>query len=86
VQRVAVIPAGVDRLFRRRLGDGVRMTIEDGLICGDIFLILKGGVNVREVGRDVQVQVARAIQEMVGMDVGRIDIHVENIEYEQAEA
>jgi uncharacterized alkaline shock family protein YloU len=86
VQGVAIVPGGVDRLFRRRLGEGVRMIIQDGLICGDIYLVMKGGVNVQEVGRDVQRQVARAIQEMVGMDVGRIDIHVESIEYEQAEA
>lgn len=86
VHGVAMIPAGVDRLFRRRLNEGVRMTIQDGSISGDIYLVVKSDMNIREIGRDVQRQVARAIEEMVGMDVGRIDIHIENIEYEQAEA
>jgi uncharacterized alkaline shock family protein YloU len=63
----------------------VRVAIEDSLIQGDIYLSVAGGVNLREVGRNVQIQVARALYEMVGMDIGRIDIHVESIDYERAE-
>jgi uncharacterized alkaline shock family protein YloU len=40
-------------------------------------------VNIREVSRNVQGQVARAIQEMVGMDIGEIEIHIEDIDYEE---
>ena len=73
-------------LFRRREAEGVRMLIQDGLVTGDIYLVLKGGFNIRDVGREVQNQVSRAIQEMVGTPVARIDIHVESIDYEGAEA
>jgi uncharacterized alkaline shock family protein YloU len=31
----------------------------------------------------VQQQVTRAMQEMVGMDVGHVDIHIEDIDYEE---
>jgi len=41
---------------------------------------------VREVCREVQSQAARALQEMAGMTVARLDIHVEDIAYEGAEA
>jgi uncharacterized alkaline shock family protein YloU len=34
----------------------------------------------------VQGQVARALQEMVGMDVAEIEIHIEDIDYEETEA
>ena len=86
VKSVALVGTGVDRLIRRPLYDGVRVSIRDNLIHADIFLVVKDGFNIREVGRDVQHQVARAIQEMVGMDIARIDIHVEDIDYEGAEA
>ena len=33
----------------------------------------------------MQKQVARAIEEMVGMDVGHINIHIEDIDYEEDE-
>ncbi|MFN3491796.1 MAG: Asp23/Gls24 family envelope stress response protein, partial [Anaerolineales bacterium] len=48
----------------------------------DVHLILKENVNIREVSRNVQQNVTRAIQEMVGMDVGEVNIHIEDIDYE----
>jgi uncharacterized alkaline shock family protein YloU len=48
----------------------------------DLFLILKQDVNVREVGRQVQQTVARSVSEMLGIEVGHVNIHVEGIEYE----
>jgi uncharacterized alkaline shock family protein YloU len=38
------------------------------------------------VCREVQQQVARALQEMTGMAVARLDIHVEDIDFEGTEA
>ena len=83
VSRLAGISGGVNRLFRRGPSDGVRIEVADNMAFVDLFLVLKQDVNLREVSRNVQQQVARAIQELVGMDVGRIDIHIEDIEYEE---
>jgi uncharacterized alkaline shock family protein YloU len=38
---------------------------------------------MREVSRNVQSQVARAISDMVGMQVGRVNIHIEDVDYPQ---
>lgn len=85
VSGMAQVNEGV-RLFKRPDDEGVRITIQDNTVSGDIHLVLKEDVNIREVGRNVQMQVARAIQEMVGMTVGQINIHVEDINYEAAKA
>ena len=76
------ISGGVNRLFKRGAGDGVRIVTEDNTVFVDLHLVLKQDVNIREVSRNVQQQVARAIQEMVGMDVGYINIHIDDIDYE----
>jgi uncharacterized alkaline shock family protein YloU len=47
----------------------------------DLHLILCKDVNIRDVSRQVQHNVARAISEMVGMQVGRVNIHIEDIDY-----
>lgn len=86
VSAMAPIPGGVDRLFRRGINEGIRMTIHEDVVVGDIYIVVKEDINIREVGRNVQQHVARAIQEMVGMDVVQLDVHIENIEYEGAEA
>jgi uncharacterized alkaline shock family protein YloU len=80
VSRMAHVPGGVNRLFKRGIGDGVRIEVEDNVVVANLYLILKENVNIREVSRNVQQQVARALQEMVGMDIGGIDIHIEDIE------
>ena len=86
VSRMAQVTGGVNRLFRRGTNDGVRIEVEDNVIVVSLYLILKKDVNIREVSRNVQQQVARALQEMVGMDVGDVEIHIEDIDYEETEA
>jgi uncharacterized alkaline shock family protein YloU len=82
VSSMAPVPGGVNRLFRRGANDGVRIEVEDNIVFADLYVVLKQDINIREVSRNIQQQVARAILEMVGMDVGNIDIHIENIDYE----
>ena len=86
VSRLAPVIGGVNRLFRRGVGEGMRIETEENVAFADLYLVLKGDVNIREVSRNVQQQVARALQEMVGMDVGHINIHIEDIDYEDDEA
>jgi uncharacterized alkaline shock family protein YloU len=86
VSRLAPITGGVNRFFTRGAGDGVRIETEENTVFMDMHLVLKQDVNIREVSRNVQKQVTRAIQEMVGMDVGYVNIHIENIDYEDDEA
>lgn len=86
VSGIAVVTSSVGRWFRRRQDYGVRMVLQDNMVSGDIHLNVTDNVNIREVGRSVQQQVARAIRETVGLEVTRIDIHVENIDYEATKA
>jgi len=83
VSRMAQVTGGVNRLFKRGVHDGVRIEVEDNTVVVDLYLILKKDMNIREVSREVQEQVARSIQEMIGMDIGSIEIHIENIDYEE---
>lgn len=75
------LPGGVNRLFRRGHGEGVRIDILNDVVYADIHIVLEKDVNIRDVSRNVQQNVARAISEMVGMQVGRINIHIEDIDY-----
>jgi uncharacterized alkaline shock family protein YloU len=77
------VPGGVDRFFRRGSGDGIRIEVEDDMVSADLYVILKNDTNIRQVSREIQKQVARAISEMVGMRVGRINIHIEDIDFRE---
>jgi uncharacterized alkaline shock family protein YloU len=55
--------------------------VKDNRVSAELHLILEQEVNVREVSREVQAEVTRAIEDMVGMQVERIDVHIEDIDY-----
>lgn len=82
---MAPLPGGVNRLFRRGVAEGVQIQIDETFVCIDLYLILKHDTNVRNVSRKVQTEVARAIEEMIGMKVTRVDVHIEDIDYTDAD-
>jgi uncharacterized alkaline shock family protein YloU len=81
VRRLSAIPGGVNRFFRRGDNEGVRIILEDNIVYIDLHVIIDKEKNVREVSRTIQEEVTRAISEMVGMEVGRVNIHIEDIDY-----
>ncbi len=81
VAQMSPVPGGVNRLFRRGIGDGVRIEVKDQSVAVDLYLVVKNDVNVREASRAVQAEVTRAIHEMVGMEVLAVNVHIEDIAY-----
>ncbi|MEM5776552.1 MAG: Asp23/Gls24 family envelope stress response protein, partial [Anaerolineaceae bacterium] len=79
VARLAPVPGGVNRLFRRGTSEGVQILVDANKVEADIYVILQPNTNILEVSREVQNRVARAIEEMVGMEVSGVHIHVEDI-------
>ncbi len=87
VYAMAPVSGGVNRIFRRGIVDGVRITVEEDIVFVDLYIVLENNVNIRNISRTVQEKVTRAITEMVGMDVAEVNIHIENIAYKnEAEA
>lgn len=80
VKRMAPVKGGVNSLLWRG-NDGVRMMVEDSNVFVDLYLVLDNDVNIREVSRTVQQTVTRAIAEITGLEVGHVNIHIEDIDY-----
>lgn len=80
VKHMAPVKGGVNSLFGRG-NEGVRMVVEDSNVLVDLYLVLNSDINIREASRTVQQTVARAIAEMTGLEVGHVNIHIEDIEY-----
>lgn len=83
VSRLAMVPGGVNRIFTKGANEGVQIHISEDTVEASVYVNLEPEVNVIEVAHDVQARVARAICEMVGMEVGRVDVSVEDIDFEQ---
>lgn len=85
VSKLASIPTDVNRFFNRSVSEGIKINVDEGTVYADIYVILQRNFNVREVCHNIQNKVSRAISEMVGMDVGKINIHVEDIDLAREE-
>lgn len=81
VSRMFPVPRNVNRLLARGANEGVKLEIQDDMVFADLYLVLNNGVSIMEVSHQVQAEVARSISEMVGMRIGQINIHIEDIEF-----
>jgi uncharacterized alkaline shock family protein YloU len=79
---VALAPLpGVGRVMRKGGNVGVLLEIHDQHVTVELHLILAANTNVRTVCRAVQADVTQAIEQMVGMPVDRVDVHVQDIDF-----
>ncbi len=70
----------VGRLLRRQsLGEGIRMRVEDDVVYLDLHIVVEPNVNLLELGRDIQQETARAINDMLGMHVGEVNVHIDDV-------
>lgn len=90
VQKTALSVPGVARLsentpgVQRLLGlhtaaEGVQVSITDGQVSVDVYLVGRRGFDLFEMGRTLQKNVTRAIEDIVGMQVREVNVHVEDI-------
>jgi len=71
-----------DRIVTKPENEGVKVAVKDNLVYVDIFVVLESDVNVRVVSKNIQLNVRRAISDMVGMEVGSINVHICDIAYD----
>ena len=82
VSRMAVGPHSIESLIKGNYSDGVNLEVESDTVYVDLYLVLNKDVDLYETSRKVQNKVARSITDMVGMDIGYINIHIEDIDYQ----
>ena len=74
--------SGVKGILRRRhFDEGLEVAVENDTVYADLYVILEQDAIVREVGAKIQHAVARAIEDIVGMQVGWINVHVEDVDF-----
>jgi uncharacterized alkaline shock family protein YloU len=70
----------VGRLLRRQsLGEGIRMRVEDDVVYLDLHIVVEPNVNLLDLGRDIQQETVRAINDMLGMHVGEVNVHIDDV-------
>jgi uncharacterized alkaline shock family protein YloU len=66
-------------LHRHSLGEGIRMRVEDDVVYLDLHIVVEPNVNLLKLGRELQQETARAINDMLGMHVGEVNVHIDDV-------
>lgn len=76
----AGLQQGLSHLLRKEdLARGVVVTTEDGTVAIDLYVVVQYGVNIVEVSHNVMEQVRYAVEGYCGLDVTRVNVHVEGV-------
>ena len=81
---VRLAETDVDRLLGIS-GKSVVVDVRDGKLYADLHVIAGPDISLLRLGRAVQFEVTRAIQNMIGMLVDAVNVHIEDVVYPQAE-
>ncbi|QRN83831.1 Asp23/Gls24 family envelope stress response protein [Chloroflexota bacterium] len=81
VSRMACFRGSLEQRLGKDELKGVKVQIKDDKVHLDIFVVLMSHFNVRDVSREIQSRVSRAITEMVGMEVGGVTVHIMDIDF-----
>ncbi|HET7088352.1 MAG TPA: Asp23/Gls24 family envelope stress response protein [Anaerolineae bacterium] len=64
----------------RRGSDGVRVDVVDDKVFVDVYVIVTHDANMRQIGKEIQVEIARAMNQIVGMDAAEVNVHIQDVE------
>jgi uncharacterized alkaline shock family protein YloU len=71
---------GVKRLLGiHTVSRGVGVSVEGNSVAVNVHLIARRGVDLLEMGRNLQHEITRAMQDIVGMQVREVNIHIDDI-------
>lgn len=91
IEGVASMSGGVaggiaEALGRRNLSKGVKVEVGTEEAKIDTFIIVKHGVRIPDVAWDIQESVKNAIEDMTGLNVAHVNVHVQGIQFPQTDA
>lgn len=64
----------------RRGSDGVRVDVVDDKVFVDVYVIVTHDANMRQIGKEIQAEIARAMNQIVGMDAAEVNVHIQDVE------
>lgn len=88
VASMAVSPADIKKLLVKssHSSKSVKIELNDDVAVIDVFVNLKYGAKIPETSAEIQAGVKESVQNMTGITVSRVNVHVEGITFEDTQA
>jgi len=81
-----LLQRGGGRLLKRDGGhllkrDGVKIKVVEDRVQVELYVVTEPDTSMLGLSRQIQAEVTRAIQDMIGMKVQSVDVHIEDVAY-----
>lgn len=76
----------VEKLSKKNASKGVRVEMNEDSVIIDLYMIVDYGVKIPELAWEVQENVKSSVETMTGLDVEKVNIHIEGISFEKEKA
>ena len=82
------LASGIAEIFgtERNLSRGVKVDIKEETTVIDLYIIVDYGVRIPELAWEIQENVKNSVETMTGLNVEKINIHVEGVSFEKEKA
>lgn len=70
-----------EMLGRKNFSKGVKVEVGDEAAAVEIYMIVEYGVRIPEVAFNVQENVKKAIENMTGLSVVEVNIHIQGVSF-----
>jgi uncharacterized alkaline shock family protein YloU len=77
---VDVVDRDVDRLLGAA-GKSVIVQVKDERVIVEVHVIAGPDQSLLQLGRRIQYEITRAVQQMIGMPVESVNVHIEDVVY-----
>ena len=72
-------PTSVRRLFGGKVTEGIAVEVEDSSASINLYIVAEPDVQMLALGQTLQREISRAVQDVVGMPVKEINVHIEDV-------
>lgn len=59
---------------------GVDIIVQDDAVTVELHLMAERGANMLKLGQTLQAEITRAIQDITGMEVHAVNVHIQDVE------
>lgn len=84
VAELSLAPANLKGIFKTKpVKTSVTVDLNDGVAVIDVYLKIKYGAKVQVVAADIQKKVKDSVQNMTGIAVSKVNVHISGIAIEE---
>lgn len=67
-------------------GKGIKVEMKESSVIVDIYIVVDYGVKIPELAWEIQETVKNSIETMTGLEVEKVNIHIEGVSFEKEKA